>query len=227
MTVTSALQSGKQQIIQAAVARLNSQLPLKARQEQLIPALKGLHQYILHFLATHGRPPDNDELKQVSGIKKLDDCLLQLGSDDLVVLNPDGRRILGAYPLTTEVTPHKVTLNKHSLFAMCALDAVSVAPMFATAVQITSSCHTSNIPISIHMRDSDILQVEPGMGVMVGIRWQMPSAVAAHSMCLQMVFLKDRQTAEAWRQGDRDHISLFTLSEAVAFGMAFFLPLLS
>jgi hypothetical protein len=77
------------------------------------------------------------------------------------------------------------------------------------------------------MQGSSILEVQPGADVTVGIRWQMPSAVAAHSMCMQMVFLKDRQTAQAWQHGDTDNISLFTLPEAVMFGKGFFLPLLN
>lgn len=178
-------------------------------------------------MATQGRPPGSDELKQVAGIENIQAGLQRLAADDLIVLDTGGKRILGAYPLTLEITPHKVVLNGHSLYAMCALDAMSVAPMFAAEVQIESSCNLSHIPIVIHMRGSNILHVQPGAGVMVGIRWQMPSAVAAHSMCLQMVFLKDRQTADEWRQADSEHISLFTLPEAVTFGKAFFLPLLT
>jgi len=79
----------------------------------------------------------------------------------------------------------------------------------------------------LHMRGSDILAVQPDKRIMVGVRWQMPSAVAAHSMCLQMVFLKDRPTAEAWQNGDTEHASIFTLPQAVIVGRTFFLPLLA
>jgi mercuric reductase len=77
------------------------------------------------------------------------------------------------------------------------------------------------------MQGSDILAVQPTADVIVGIRWQMPTAVAAHSMCMEMVFLKDRPTAEAWQAEDKENISLFSLPEAVVFGKAFFSPLLS
>jgi hypothetical protein len=43
---------------------------------------------------------------------------------------------------------------------------------------------------------------------------------------MEMVFLKDRQTAEEWQDGDTENVSLFTLPEAVEFGKRFFLPLL-
>jgi hypothetical protein len=105
------------------------------------------------------------------------------------------------------------------------LDAVSIAPMFETEVLIESACHVSHAPIAIRMRGSEVLAVQPGEEVTIGIRWQMPLAVAAHSMCLAMVFLKNRQTALTWQGGDTTHISLFTLAEAVAFGQAFFMPL--
>ena len=142
------------------------------------------------------------------------------------ILDAEGKRPLGAYPVTSERTPHKITVHGHSIHAMCALDAVSVAPMFDEDVVIESSCHVSKTPIIIHMHGNDILEVQPGADVTIGICWQMPSAVAAHSMCMQMVFLKDRQTALAWQQGDTENISLFSLPDAVAFGKAFFLPLL-
>ncbi len=45
-------------------------------------------------------------------------------------------------------------------------------------------------------------------------------------MCLEMVFLKDQQTALEWQAGDTENISLFNLEDAVAFGAGFFTPLL-
>jgi len=52
-----------------------------------------------------------------------------------------------------------------------------------------------------------------------------PTAMVAHSICMEMVWLKDRPGAEVWQGGDTEEISLFTLSEAVAFSKVFFLPL--
>ncbi|MGD8999432.1 MAG: organomercurial lyase [Granulosicoccaceae bacterium] len=212
--------------IQTAVERLNTQLPLKARQNRLTPALKAAHQKVLTSLVEQGRPPRDDELKSVLGEASLADSLHRLGADDLVVLDAQGKHVLGAYPVTSEQTPHKITVNGHIIHAMCALDAVSVAPMFNTAVSIASSCHVTHTPVTIQMQGSDILEASPSAEVTVGIRWQIPAAVAAHSMCMAMVFLKDRQTAEAWQDGDTENISLFSLPEAVAFGEAFFLPLM-
>ena len=214
------------EMIERAVARLNARLPLRARQENLPAPLKTAHRQILHSLAGNGRPPTEAELTAVLGAGNLKVGLQRLGSDDLVVLDARGQMPLGAYPITTEQTPHRISINGHHIYAMCALDAVAVAPMFSTEVKIESSCHLTQAPIVIHMRNSEVLEVLPGPDVTIGVRWQTPSAVAAHSMCLQMVFLRDRDTAGIWQQGDRDAVSLFSLPEAVAFGKAFFLPLL-
>jgi len=213
--------------IQLALDRLNSRLPLKMRQDALPPGLKCLHRYILTTLAMQGRPPVSEELVQACPGTAVLDSLRRLSADDLIVLDQARDRVLGAYPLTSEITPHKVSLYQHSLFAMCALDAVSIAPMFNADVSIASHCHVTQTPLAIHMRSSEILSVSPSSEIMIGIRWQMPSAVAAHSMCLQMVFLKDRPTAEAWQNGDQEHVSLFSLAQAVEFGSAFFVPLLT
>jgi hypothetical protein len=212
--------------IAAAVARLNSQLPLKARQQRLTPACIAAHRLVLRTLVEQGRPPTQAELSAVLGAANLKTDLQHLGAADLVVLDAAGSLPLGAYPVTVEHTPHRLTVHTHHLHAMCALDAVSVAPMFMTDVLIESSCHVTHTPIVISMRASEILEVHPGPDVTIGIRWQMPSAVAAHSMCLEMVFLKDRQTALTWQGDETAHLSLFTLPQAVAFGQAFFLPLL-
>ncbi|MGD8925579.1 MAG: alkylmercury lyase family protein [Thioalkalispiraceae bacterium] len=213
--------------IQTAVERLKAQLPLKARQDNLPARLKAMHICVLNSLINNGYPPTIQELKKVLGQESVKEALLRLASDDLIVLDTKGHLPLGAYPVTAERTPHKITVNGFHIYAMCALDAVSVAPVFDKEVIIESICHSSQLPVNIHMQGSELLDVEPTPDVTIGIRWQMPSTVAAHSMCLEMVFFKDRLTAESWQKKDPENISLFTLPEAVAFGTAFFLPLLS
>lgn len=212
--------------LQTALTRLNAQLPLKARQENLSPVLRDMHRLVLECLVIRGRPPHEEEFRRVAEGADVLDCLRHLGAKDLVVLDNEGRLPLGAYPVTSEATPHAIRVNGHNIFAMCALDAVSVAPIFATTAWIDSSCHVSRTPISLQMQGNAILKQQPGKGVTVGIRWQMPTAVAAHSMCMQMVFLKDLPTAIAWQAGDTQNITLFSLPEAVQFGQAFFQPLL-
>ena len=212
--------------IHLAVERLNNQLPLKARQDQLMTSLKKLHQLILMSLVQRGKPPTHAELAAQVGDVQVAAALQTLGAVDLIVLNQQGTAAVGAYPLTTEVTPHRLIIENQSIYAMCALDAVAVAPMFATTVTINSNCHVSGEPVQICMREREMLSVQPA-GVMVGIRWQKPHGFAAHNMCTEMVFCKDLVTARQWQGDEVETISLFTLAEAIAFGQAFFAPLLN
>lgn len=213
--------------ISAAVARLNGQLPLQDRQRKLAPTLAQVHRCIIRSLVEEGRPPNRQEIRELLGGGDVDAALERLKSDDLIVLNTEGNEAVGAYPVTIEDTPHRVTVNGHDIHAMCALDALSVGPMFQAEVDIQSRCQLTGEPIHIRQQDQEILLAEPSGDIQVGVRWQNPTDCAAHSMCLEMVFLKDRQAGEEWRGEDNESFSLFSLDEAVAFGAAFFVPLMA
>ncbi|MEN8204855.1 MAG: alkylmercury lyase family protein [Pseudomonadota bacterium] len=212
--------------ISNAVQRLNSQLPLKARQLALPSGLASVHRATLSSLAKQGRPPNREELSELLDGGDVDAALTRLANDDLIVLNTTGTEIVGAYPMTMEVTPHHLRVNRQPVNAMCALDALSVGPMFDAEVEITSRCHVTGTAITIQMQGETLHEVSPSPDVHVGVRWQNPSACAAHSMCLEMVFLKDQPTAFEWQAGDTENTSLFNLQDAVAFGAGFFTPLL-
>ena len=212
--------------ITSAVQRLNSKLPLKLRQTALPPELATVHRAILTSLASHGRTLDREELHKLLAGEDVDAALSRLAGDDLIVMNPSGNGIAGAYPMTTEATPHHLKVNGQAANAMCAVDALSVGPMFNAKVEIRSSCHVTGKAITIHMQGATLHEVSPSPDVHVGVRWQNPSACAAHSLCLEMVFLQDRPTALEWQAGDTDNTSLFNLQDAIAFGAGFFTPLL-
>jgi mercuric reductase len=211
--------------IDAAVARLSSQLPLAARQAALPAELAALHVAILRSLYERGNAPSRDECAALLAATPLDEALKRLGDSDLAVLSAGGKEVLGAYPMTAERTPHHVSTATTKVNAMCALDAVAVAPMFGGEVEINSVCRHSGQAVRIRQLGSTVLEAEPS-SVRVGVRWQMPcSTHAAHSMCVEMVFLKDAAAAQAWSKGDTAHHSVFTLEEAIAFGARFFCPL--
>ena len=211
--------------LDAALDKLNNLLPLKARQSQLEPQLRGLHIAILRQFATAGRPLSRDEVAQQLGDGHVDAALTRLATDDLVVLTPDRSQIVGAYPFTTEARVHKVLVNGQTVHAMCALDALAIAPMFETATRIDSRCHVTDTPVEIHMQGKTLLSAMPGE-VHVGIHWQATSGCAAQSLCMEMVFLANAETALRWQQQDSDNISIYELPDAVTFAGAYFRPLL-
>jgi mercuric reductase len=120
---------------------------------------------------------------------------------------------------------HSVSVNGHRVHAMCALDALSVAPMFQLATTVKSRCHVTADPVEVEMQGGNVLSASPA-DPRVGIRWQGTSGCAAQSLCLDMVFLRDRETAEGWQVQDSANISILDLPSAVALGAAFFGPLL-
>jgi mercuric reductase len=207
-----------------ALDRLNGLLPLADNQHRLEAPLRDLHRRILQDFVARGCPPSRGEMQQL-GDYSLDDALQQLASGDLVVLSPDGRAISGAYPFTVEERVHSVSVNGHRVHAMCALDALSVAPMFQLATTVKSRCHVTADPVEVEMQGGNVLSASPA-DPRVGIRWQGTSGCAAQSLCLDMVFLRDRETAEGWQVQDSANISILDLPSAVALGAAFFGPLL-
>jgi len=212
--------------ISESLDRLNSLLPLKARQDGLEPALKELHRNILRSFATTGKPPSRAQIAEQVGADGVDDALMQLAENDLVVLSDDKQEVTGAYPFTVEERRHRVNVNGQDVYAMCALDALSVAPMCQASTRILSQCHVTDMPVEIQMNAAKVLLAHP-KDVHVGIRWQSTSGCAAKNLCMEMVYLKDAATAQAWQQQDSENISIYALDEAVDFGAAFFNPLLA
>jgi mercuric reductase len=210
----------------AALDKLNSLLPLKARQSQLEPQLRNLHIAILRHFAAAGKPLARDEVAQQLGDAGVDAALARLAADDLIVLTPDQRNIAGAYPFTAGERVHAVLVNGHTVHAMCALDALAIAPLFETATRIDSRCHVTDTPVEIHMQGTELLSAKPG-DVRVGIHWQGTSGCAAQSLCLEMVFLAGAETAQRWQQQDSENISVYELPDAVRFAAAYFRPLLA
>lgn len=202
--------------------RLTARLPLGTRQRALPAPSRELHRAILVGLCRTGAPPAREELARIVAPAPLDDALQALNGLDLIILRRDGT-VAGAYPLTTETTPHRCTIGDVTIHAMCALDALAVAPMFGTAVEVASRCHVTGRELAFGLESERLLRSN-APEAMVGIEWSRPEGHAAHSLCLNMLFLADAGVAAAWcRDGDR---SAYRLDQAIDFGSRFFSPLL-
>jgi Alkylmercury lyase len=211
--------------IERELRRLSDILPLESKQRELAPELVELYRAILRSFVERGLPLNNDEIGQLVPDQITSKVLATLAAKDLVVLDDRKERVIGAYPFTTESTCHKVVISGRQTHAMCAVDALSISPMFDTEVIIESRCHVSATPIRIRQRQMTILETQPS-DVHVGIRWQSTRGCAAHSLCLEMVFLRDSETAAVWLTEDHDNRITFTLAEAIEFGARFFMPLI-
>ena len=182
-----------------ALRHLNHVLPFKHRQASLPAPLKMIHRLLLRSLAEKGRPLKRAEIAGILGSEKSAlNALAVLGSNDLIVLNstvtkdpvtkrviiqdPAGVEVVGAYPMTTATTPYKVTLFGHDVFAFCALDGLSIAPMFNTETRIESKCRVTGEPIKVHQKSMELLEVSPSINVQFGVRWGKADVTAAHGI---------------------------------------------
>jgi mercuric reductase len=187
-----------------------------------------------------GKAPTQGRIAAILGSKAAAlEALGQFKAADLVVLSAPvvfnektkqhvadaAAEIVGAYPMSTQATAHKVTSNGQTVNAMCAVDALSISAMFGRETQIESKCHVTGTPIRLRVNGTSVLEASTP-DIHVGIRWQSLQGCAAKTICTEMVFLKDTATAESWRKTDPESIDILTLSEAIELGTAFFLPLM-
>jgi hypothetical protein len=221
--------------------RLEGLLPLPRRHRELSPALRSVHRIILRTLVDTGKPPTQSAIAAILGSRAAaQQALGTLKSADLVVLSAaatynektkqtlagTSAEIVGAYPMTTATTPHKVTSDGQSVNAMCAVDAVAISPMFNRETLIESKCHVTGTPIRIRQNGATILEARPSAELRVGIRWQSLNGCAANTICAEMVFLREAETAAVWEKTDPNSIDILTLAEAIELSTAFFVPLL-
>jgi hypothetical protein len=111
-----------------------------ARAAALPTPMRELHRRILRAFLAAGRAPEPAQVHAIAADIGLDlaDGLARLAELDLVRCGQDGR-IRVAYPLSGEPTGHRVQLlDRPSVDAMCALDALGIPLMGALDGVITS-----------------------------------------------------------------------------------------
>lgn len=212
--------------LEKALIRLNNILPLKQRQDECGEQIKELHQQLLRSFVDRGRMLTRQEMEQ--HVSDLEDAIKMLREGDMVVFSDDGNPV-GAYPFTTEAREHSVWVNGHQVYAMCALDALAVSPMFGMETQIASRCRITGEAVNIRQSGKTILNPDETSEIHFGIIWAAVNtdACCADSLCMEMIFLKDSKIAQRWLAQDPDNREVFTLQEAVEFGARFFVPLIS
>ena len=215
----------KDNIIDAAVARLNRILPLTARHRALDDPLQRLHKAILQAYIELGRTLSRSEMAlHVDNINEAVDILKR---NDLVVFDDD-REPIGAYPFAMEKREHRVTVNNHAVHCMCALDALAVSPMFDMPTRITSCCHVTSTPVTIRQQGRKGLESGNACTANFGINWSAASTTicCSDSLCTEMIFLKDAAVAEGWLSEEPEQRQVFDLNDAIEFASRFFVPLI-
>jgi len=211
--------------LEKAFNRLQRILPLEARQNACGKQIRKLHQQILRSFVTRGRILTREEMAHQ--VSNLEDAVKVLIDSGMVIFSEDGGPV-GAYPFTMEVREHKVRVNGHQVYAMCALDALAVSPMFGLKAQIDSRCRITGDPVNIQQSGKTIENPDEASEHHFGIDWGAADADAccADSLCMEMMFLRDGDVARQWLKDDSGNREIFALSEAVEFAGRFFVPLM-
>jgi len=209
--------------VQRAVDRLNKILPLAERQKKLSGELAGVYRLILNSYVELGRTLNKSEI--AGHVDNIEEAINVLRDNDMVVFDQNDEPV-GAYPFTMEQREHKVEVNGYTVHSMCALDALAISPMFDIGTHIDSICHVSGEHISIDQLDQAVLNMDENKNLHFGINWNSATNnCCATSLCTEMIFLKDKETATTWLSQDAESRVVFTLNEAIDFGTRFFKPL--
>ena len=196
------------------------------------PAEDNVRTTLLRLYAEQGGAPAIADLARHLGVSEstIRPMLASLEARDLVVLDADGERIIGAYPWTDRVTEHRVSLAARSLHALCAIDALGAGAMYRSDVQISSRGRACGAPVTIATCDRGraLAEVQPGSAVVwSGIR--QTDGCAAGSICTIIAFFCADAHLAAWRAEHHPETTGFRLSidEALQTGRAIFGPSLA
>src|ERR671925_127841 len=139
-----------------------------ARRARLSGPERELYFSILRRFATSGRPSkvEVDEVADRLGVDS-ERTLATLAREDLVHLGCD-REIAVAYPFSGRPTRHWVRFpDGHETYAMCAIDALGIAPMFEEPIEITSHDPWSGNEVNVRVTPEAVAEWRPKSTVVV------------------------------------------------------------
>ncbi len=194
-----------------------------ARRARLSEAERELYFWILRRFATAGRP-SSVELRAAAEQLGLEagSALVTLAREDLVHRGADGE-IAVAYPFSGRPTAHRVRFpDGHEVDAMCAIDALGIAPMFGEAIEIESRDPLSGNEIHARVATDGSAEWSPESAVVVAgaLRSQ---GDACCGCCPVLNFFASPASAERWlAEHPEVRGNVISMQEAAAAGQVVF-----
>jgi Alkylmercury lyase len=194
-----------------------------ARRARLDDSERELYFWILRRFATSDRP-SGAEIAEAAERLGIDGerTLESLAREDLVHLGPDNE-ISVAYPFSGRPTAHRIRFaTGHEVDAMCAVDALGIAPMFDEPIEIVSLDPITDDEIRVRLAPS-------GAGA-----WQPESAVVVAgalgrdqdgcvSCCPVLNFFASADSAERWLERHSEvRGRVISMETAIGAGRAVF-----
>ncbi|MEX2557930.1 MAG: alkylmercury lyase family protein [Actinomycetota bacterium] len=174
-----------------------------------------------------GTPPDPDELADAASRFELavEPALERLLQFDLVHHDPATGAILVAYPFSGRPTAHRVRLDGHEVYAMCAIDALGIAPMLGEPIEIASRDPQTGDQIRVELGPGGHGSWRPKETVVVS--GTAGGEELCESCCPVLNFFASPESAERWL-GLHPEVrgTLISVEDAIAAGRAVFGDLL-
>ena len=175
-----------------------------------------------------GDPPTVDDLAAVAAELDLplEQTLAKLAHEDLVHHDAARGEITVAYPFSRRPTAHTVRSHDGSeAFAMCAIDAVGIAPMFGESIAISSRDPLTGEQIQVTLAPEGDGRWLPDEAVVVC--GASGSGESCTSCCPVLNFFASAASAEGWLAAHREvQGCVISMDEAIAAGRAVFGDLL-
>jgi Alkylmercury lyase len=194
-----------------------------ARHARISEAQRELYFWILRRFATDGRPSSGEVLAAAERLGLDAEAALEtLEREDLVHRGADGA-ITVAYPFSGRPTAHRVRFpTGHEVDAMCAIDALGIAPMFGQRIDVESRDPVSGEQVRAWVTPDGAAGWSPESAVVVtgALRSQ---ADACCGCCPVLNFFASSATAERWlAQHPEVSGKVISISKAAAAGRAVF-----
>jgi hypothetical protein len=183
-----------------------------------------VQQALIRAMAESGNPPLAEDLDRVAasfdGSER--DVLNELAAEDYLTLDHHGRP-RAIYPFSAVPSRHRVTITDGpETWAMCAVDALGIAPMLHRAVTIETSDPLTTDPIRVDTSpEQPLTATPPDAVVFVG---QRDDTGPAERRCCDLINLfGSRHTATRWAAIHQDvHGQLMDLRDAAGLGRTVF-----
>lgn len=194
-----------------------------ARRACLTDSERELYFWILRRFATRGRPSGAETRKAAARLGlEVEGALATLAREDLVHCGSDGE-IIVAYPFSGRVSSYRVLFaDGHEVHAMCAIDALGIAPMFEQTIEIRSHDPLTGAAFQAKVAPGDAASWEPDTAVVVaGVLDR--QADSCSGCCPVLNFFVSTDSAERWLS-EHPHVrgQVMTVDDAIASGRAVF-----
>ena len=140
----------------------------RARLSRLTQPERDLYRWLLQRFAT-GEPPSGEAIRAAAGDLGLgaDDALAVFAREDLVHVDGGGRPTV-AYPFSARDRGHRVLIDSaREVQAMCAIDALGIAPMLGQPIEVSSRDPISGREVRVELTPGSAATWQPAEAVVL------------------------------------------------------------